>query len=183
MLLTKIQTGDIVFSRKNGPMSLFIRWLQGPFPYSHACLVGPNNTVYTTGFGGKGNKTHGILPASEFRQLALDEYLSDKDYTVCRYKGLTVKQRQAIINWCQSQLGQKYPFRKTMKLFTLLLKGRGIDRINTQPSQQHCYELVAKAYAQAGIELDPRAKNFNPSGYDIKEIFLSPNLIDIKTIS
>ena len=162
-------------------MSLFIRWMQGPFPYSHACLVGSDNSVYTTGFGGRGKKTYGVLPASEFRQLPMDEYLANKDYVACRYKGLTAKQRQKIINWCSSQLGQKYPFRKSVKLLTLLFKGKGINKISCQPSQQHCYELVAKAYSAAGISLTPRAMNKKPSGYDAKEIFLSPNLLNIYT--
>jgi len=176
----KPKPGDIIFSRKSGPLSLIIRWLMGPFPYSHACLVAdPPNTVFTTGFGGKGKKTWAILPASEFRQLPMSEYLANKKFVVCRYDGLTEKQRAQIIKWCQSQLGKKYPFRKTLKLFTMLLKGKGINRVPLQPNQQHCYEFVAKAYSQAGILLDPRANNLDPSGYDIKEIYLSPKLADI----
>src|SRR5581483_4590792 len=175
--MKQLKPGDIIFSRKNGPMSLFIRWLQGPFPYSHACLVGdPTDTVFTTGFGGEGRKTFGFLPASEFRQIPMKEYLSDKEYVVCRYKRLTSKQRQEIIKWCNAEVGQKYPFRKTIKLFTWLFRGKGINRIPVQTSQQHCYELVARAYLAAGIALNPRAKNLDSSGYDVKEIYQYPQL-------
>jgi len=176
----QLQPGDIIFGRKKGPISIFIRLMIGPFPYSHVTIVAdPTDQVFTTGVGGKGRKTYGIFPASEFRKLPMQEYLANKDYVVCRYKNLTAQQRKDIVNWCEKRLGQKYPFKKSFRYLRLILKAGGVPKVNMEPSRQHCWEMIAKAYQHAGIELNPRADNIDASGYDIKEIYLSPNLENI----
>ncbi len=178
--MKELKPADIVFARKRGPMSWFIRFLDGSFDYSHTCIIGEGDSVFTTGFGGNGPKTLGILPDSQFRQLPLKAYLANKIYEIRRYSDLSVADRQKITEWCSQQVGQKYPFFKTIVLFWDLVRRHNTSRINIQPDKQHCWELVARAYQAAGVELNPAAGNKAASGYDARELYESPGLVIFK---
>lgn len=184
------EIGDIIFSAKSGPISWAIRFFFGPFAYSHVCIAGEiidgEATVYTTGLGGKEKNHSGFLPQTHFRRLDAGNYLQNKTYVVCRYEkdgheGLSEAQKDIILKWCHSQLGKKYPFRKTGKYFKKIFKAAGINQLKAkgQNNLYTCYEAVVVAYSQLGIELNPRAAKLDSSGYDIKEIFLSPFLTDV----
>lgn len=191
------EVGDIFFTSSKSSISWLLRFLLGPFKYSHLCIAGEDvdgqSTVYTTGLGG-GFGVHGrqgaprFLRAIRYRQLYAGDYLAGKTYVVCRYKngakeGLTTQQKEDILQWCHSQLGNKYPLKKTFKFFKMLLRANGIDavRLPGQDDLYVCYEAVARAYLQIGIDLSPRAGHKDPSGYDAKEIYLSPFLTNVFT--
>lgn len=183
------QPGDIVFTRQKSIGSWTLRILHGPFPYSHACLVGEDingrSTIYTAGHTGDNDKPFAFINKGFYRHLDTELYLSDKDYVVCRFSDhghtLSARQKSKIIEWCKDQLGEKYPSKKVLKYLREGLKGRGIEQIDLPEliDSEHCFEGIAKAYNRAGIILNKRAGNLDPSGYDGKEIYLSPYLYDV----
>ncbi len=186
----KPQVGDIIFSRKHGFLSWSIRFIMGPFPYSHLCLVGEKldgkTIVYTTGVNVGPTSPRGVFSSSVFRSEDMAAYLANKSYVICRYQGekgkhLTPPQKQAILEFCHKQLGKKFPFRKSLKLFRQTIRGVGVNRVTDKKSRGlfDCYEAVVRAYRAAGITFNKRLGNIDPSGYDIKEIYLSPVLVDI----
>ena len=179
----KAQPGDIILTRESDVMSWFLRILEGPFPYSHACLVGEEvngqPTIYTAA-----HKTDhdSALTLGFFRHVDAYSYLRDRSYVVCRVKGGLGKEHQEeIVSWCKNQLGEEYPVRKVLKYLKDGFKGLGITEVIHEElfDREHCFESVAKAYETAGIKLNERAGNQHASGYDGKEIYLSPMLVDI----
>jgi len=185
----KVESGDIVLVGERSFQSWLLRILHGPFPYSHGCLMGEKvngrQTIYTAAYRGPGDPI--LAKFGLYRQIDAADYLKDRNYVVCRYKqnsqNLSRAQKQEIIEWCKSQLGEKYPIKKVLKYLGIGLKGYGVPEVihKELTDREHCFEGVAKAYLKAGIVLNERAKNADPSGYDGKEIYLSPNLVDIFT--
>ena len=183
--------GDIVLTRQPGFGSWFLRIFSGPFPYSHASLIGESiagrPTIYAAGHTDGKRKPFAFLNYGYFRQLDAAAYLKGKNYVVCRYRapdgreGLTPRQRKRLLGWCHHNLGEKYPGLKVFRFFTEGLKGLGVTQIiyPRYAHHEHCFESVAEAYQQAGIILNRRAGNLDPSGYDGKEIYFSPHLVDV----
>lgn len=173
--------GDIVFTANGKPVSWVLRVLQGNFPYSHGCIIGETEkggpTLYTTG-----DPLH-----PEFVRVDAATYLADKSYVVCRYmnggRSLTKDQIRKILDFSKQQIGEMYPTKKVAKYLAAGFKASGIKELVDQElkEREHCFESIAKAYFNAGIVLTPRAGNTCASGYDGKEIYLSPNLVDIFT--
>ena len=183
------QVGDIILTRQKGVGSWALRVLHGPFPYSHACLMGEivngRPSIYTAGHTGDNTKPFAFINKGYYRHLDAQRYLADKDFVVCRFKkggrNLSMAQKNKILDWCKEQLGEKYPSQKVLKYLREGLKGTGIEQIDLPEliESEHCFEGVAKAYQKAGVILNERAGNIDASGYDGKEIYLSPHLYDV----
>ena len=181
----KPQAGDILFTRIDGPFSWFLRLVNGSFGYSHACLVGKSENgemmVYTTGACHR----HELIFC--YGKIKASEYLGKREYIICRYrgsgsKGLSDKQKKAILAWCQHHVGTPYPWNKAWQYYRQALHGLGVHRFNFKNRHKGevlCYESVAAAYQNAGIELNPRAGNRMAAAYDIKELYFSPYLHDV----
>lgn len=148
-------------TRENSLLSLVIRLLHGPFPYSHACIVGEKikgePTIYTAAYKSDGHKGAGY-----YSQVNARNYLRNRSFVVCRIKGgMSRNQKTRIIDWCKYQKGEKYPTKKVLKFIADGFKGVGVSKVFLKglEDKEHCFEGVAAAYGNAGIVLNKRAQN------------------------
>ncbi len=133
--LPKLETGDIVFRRVDGPTSHFIDLVDDQANYSHVGIVFVTNT------GGElvinvipGEGSLGVVQAESFAMF-LEPALSFAIFRMHREAGVD---RVIAADWANS-LVDKIPFDLKFDLET--------------DDELYCTELVWKAYLAAGIDL------------------------------
>lgn len=205
-ILKALRPADIIFMADNTLLSRYIRIKSGSFRYSHVAIADGAGGIYTTSATVK----HSFLPPFTrwlYGSTKAATFLHGKSaIAVVRYttprlgnygerigdgQNLTNKQATGILEVCKGMTGEDYPIGKLVRMVAVGDFGNGVDcvdycKLPDSPDtkvNRICTEGVAHAYLQgAGIELNVKAHNANPSGYDLVELYYSANLVEVARV-
>jgi len=180
-----LQPADIVLVADNTVLSRTIRRLEGGLPVSHAVIAGGNGTIWTTSAT---QRTTWKPPFKQHLYGAMHEFdffYEKTKVVIMRMPGITPQQQDGILKICQAMTGDVYPIGKLIKAVW-----GGLVNLNTtcvscgdydlNKPGKICTEGVADAYLYgAGVDLNPKAHNTNPSGYDLIELYYSGVLKEV----
>ena len=128
----------IVCRKKRSPISWWIRWRTGD-EWSHVCLVGRDNTIFTTT-----RKGYALVRA--------DEYLKDREYEVLEME-LPDERIRAGFKFNHELIGTPYSYTDFGRLILRNLKGKGTKGMKNNSKNVYCAESVAETYRAMGITL------------------------------
>ena len=159
---TKYKVGDILATKSNSFISKLIRYLSKS-KYSHLALI---TSISETGIQ--------LIEADGFytkniRYRNINDYINEAEVYTC---DLTDKQRQDIVKYAISKIGQKYDYFLVFILFLKITFGIKIKIKDTD--DDICSELVNDAYKSVGIELSK--KRFPIPDDVLKEMKLSGSI-------
>ena len=130
----RLQLGDILLTTSQGAMSWSVR-TGTKSDISHAMLYVANSSVI--------DSTSDGVHARNLQKVFYEDDCAI--YALSPIKPLTVEERQTIIAYARSAIGTTYALREAVRSVT---KPKGSGGV-----KQFCSRLVARAYAEAGIQL------------------------------
>ncbi len=128
----------IVCRKKRSPISWWIRWRTGT-EWSHVCLVGRDNTIFTTTAGGYALKR-------------ADTYLKNREYEI-HEMDLTDEQIREGFKFNHELIGTPYSYTDFARLIGRNLRGKGTKGMKNNSPNVYCAESVAMTYEKMGITL------------------------------
>lgn len=148
--------GDFVAVRTTGWAAFLIR-LGTRSPVNHVALLMPDGRLFEA-------KPHGAGYVAGNYYNNLHRSWSDVD--------LTDEQRQKVCEWAASKDGTEYGWGDiiAISLSSLHLKFPGVEARLHSPNTAICSQLVAEAYAAAGVTLVPGKAAYDVTPGDLLDV-------------
>lgn len=187
LVLNELKAGRLVFMADNTLLSWYIRKSSGSFPFSHVAITDGKGNLWTTS-AKKRLTWKPPFVRFEYGLAEAGKYLADKTaISVCEYDALNDKQVKGILEYCATQVGTGYPVMKLLRMILMGQKGQGVDCTDAcgidytpEPRDAICTEGVVAAYLfGAGVRINQKAGNTNPSGYDLVEVFYGEKVKEV----
>lgn len=168
----KLKIGDILLCKSNSFIACAIQYF---LPYSRLKWHNAYRNKYSSNHNGiLGINTDGKEGVFEslgcgFTFTPIKHYLGDaaigkSEIKFCRYKGISLPQREKINKCCRKNIGRRYDFRSYIAHISKLVFG--ISTGIHSKSRWYCTEAVNNIYRDCGIDL---LKNDIPTPYTVEK--------------
>lgn len=159
-----LEEGDILISKRSGPISKLIKILTNS-DYSHAALYIGNNCFVESDWGGV-HVSH------------ISKYY-DTPYDIYKPKKITHEQQKIVTEWSKGQIGKGYDL---LGILGIAVTITGLTKTNLFDNKRRfwCSELVQDAYMNAGINLvdDKNSVLVSPGDLAKSDLLYKVNLYD-----
>ena len=153
-----LRAGDILLVDGNSRISTAIKYLTQS-SWSHACLY--------VGRGGESSSADTLLEADleEGVRLVAPNYYKDFNLRICRPVGLDEQDREALISFALSKLGNQYDKKNVIDLLRYLIQKPAVpNRLRRSmiglgsgaPTKAICSTLIAETFQSMSLTSSPR---------------------------